>query len=362
MRNSQKALQYCVSACLGLMLATVASHAQVATAKGGGHRWKKTPDQEAFEARMIAESKPVISPWEQFSEPSDGVKWLSAYGPRLRAGDGNAVYESADNGKSWSMLTGEPAGEFRNQVFDGVDGMTLTVSGGVPIAIDDNTGAETKGSGMHANPQITAAVRIDATIYAATDRGIYTSTDYGSNWALAAAPYPAGNENVAGANTESIGGLVAREATLFALSGGKVFRSNDHAATWSAADKGMKRGYPVSCLREMDGKLIAGSRGMGVYISDDGESWKSCGPSSQGNCQGPGCLPRADIVGVEPFGSYLFCVTSKGAVFFSRNRGYSWGYACGGLPDDSCIRGVVACGEYAYAWDNAGRAFRVTRL
>jgi len=156
--------------------------------------------------------------------------------------------------------------------------------------------------------------------------------------------------------------MIARKNSLFALSGGKVFRSDDHAGTWRELSRGVQVSYGISCLREINGRLIAGSRGMGVYISDDGESWKSCGPSSPGNCEGPGCLPRADIVIVEPFGSYLFCVTSKGAVFFSRNRGYSWGYACGGLPDDSSIRGVVACGEYAYAWDNAGRAFRVTRL
>jgi len=361
MRNSQKPL-HCVSACLGLILAAAASHAQVATAKSGGHRWKKTPDQVAFEARMIAESKPVISPWEQFSGPSDGVKWLAAYGPRLRAGDGNAAYESADNGKSWSRLAGEATGESRNQVFDGVDGMTLTVSDGVPIAIDQKSGAERRGSGMHANPHIMAAVSIDATIYAATDRGIYTSTDDGSNWVLAAAPYPAGNVNTAGAKTESIDGLVAREGTLFALSGGKVFRSNDRAATWTLADKGMKTGYPVSCLREMDGKLIAGSRGMGVYTSDDGESWNSPGPSSPRNCQGPGCLPKADIVHLQSFGAYLFCVTREGVVFLSRNRGYSWGYACGGLPRDCRVAGIVACGSYAYAWDTAGRVFRVTRL
>ncbi len=384
MRRAKERWVVCAAVCQWLLALTVSSTAQLAPAindgtnpdkdssfigkgasgstdprKGGGN----STDDEPLEVTMLPgyESSVGISPWQALGGPWGRVQWVDASSRRVLVYDGKAAFESRDNSDTWLTLSRGPDREPDRRVISNVDGFAFELREGNLIATDEKAGAEAQGSGMHPEATVICVVQIDATFFAATDQGVYASTDRGATWQLASEPYPAmlGNR---GQKNMRIEGMAAKESMLFALSDGKVFKSTDHARNWQPVQDGISDRYAITCLRDIDGRLIAGSRGMGVYISDDGETWKAVGPPGPSNCFHVGCLPESDIAAIEIMGSHLFAVTRQGGVFHSRRRGSSWRFYKRALPVGCRIVGISAWGGYAYAWDKDGRAFRLKEL
>jgi photosystem II stability/assembly factor-like uncharacterized protein len=105
-------------------------------------------------------------------------------------------------------------------------------------------------------------------IFAATDSGIFRSTDYGLNW----------NKVVNGHPTEYVNSLYASNSGIVysACEGGPVYRSTDYGLNWNRINPGLGNLSAYSVTVNSLGYIYIGSSGTGVYrSSDDGSSWQN---------------------------------------------------------------------------------------
>lgn len=104
-------------------------------------------------------------------------------------------------------------------------------------------------------------------IFAATDSGVFRSTDFGSNW----------EKVVNGHTAEYVNSLYASNTGIVysACEGGPVYRSSDYGLTWSRINTGLGNLSAYSVTVNSLGYIYIGSSGTGVYRStDDGLMWQ----------------------------------------------------------------------------------------
>lgn len=158
-----------------------------------------------------------------------------------------------------------------------------------------------------------------STLYAATDGGVFKSTDAGNSWRLL--------------TFDSINTLAidpANSSTLYAglssLFGRGLQKSTDGGKTWFRADAGIAPNLPLSIL--IDPKdpstlyvaaalLIEGGQSAGIFKSTDaGIRWFS---SSRGISQ-----PQVRALALAPAKPKILYALSGGSIFKSTNRGRKW--------------------------------------
>jgi photosystem II stability/assembly factor-like uncharacterized protein len=146
-------------------------------------------------------------------------------------------------------------------------------------------------------------------LWAATDGGLYLSSDAAENWSFATA---LGNRNV---NALFIDPEAPR--TLLAIIAEGTFRSEDGGQGWSV----WSRGAPPPTVRALTpgpaGSILAATSGLGVFRSTDGgRSWA---PSSRG-------LAASDIytVAVDPLQSRTLFAGGGVTAWRSSDGGGSW--------------------------------------
>jgi uncharacterized repeat protein (TIGR01451 family) len=155
-----------------------------------------------------------------FKGPNGGETWeatnFSAFGvlvltndPRYPstlyalAGDGRSVRKSADGGATWENLEGLPYGILdlavdpqTSDLYVGIPGGVFASSGGVYKRASNDTTWEPKNTGLPLSSSGNSIVSVylivitrpsptvPATLYAATDSGLYKSTNGGDSWTL----------------------------------------------------------------------------------------------------------------------------------------------------------------------------------
>ncbi len=294
----------------------------------------------------------------EWSSVNDGITdffiyALSASGPKILAGTSNGVFISSNQGSSWRLTsTGLPNSRINavasNSTFDfaatngngifrsstngtrwepantGLGNLyvfclltsgdtvlagTWTSSGGACLWRSTNSGAN--WTSLVANQSATfgnAFTRNSTYLFAATDVGLFRSSDNGDSWTQLAVPVSWGS---------GITSLAARGANIFAGNdrGDPVLvASTDNGQTWTTRSSGLIE-KSIWALTLVDTFVLAGGYSQGVFrTSNNGINW------IQSNSGLSGTAPTA----IAALGSKLLTSTSSSAVFASTDNGVGW--------------------------------------
>lgn len=104
---------------------------------------------------------------------------------------------------------------------------------------------------------VNAFTTMDTIIFAATDRGVFRTTDNARTWNL----FSNGLEGVRVLSLTTLRGLVVAGTT------NGVYVSEDTGKTWHSANRGIEGDMPIVAIAEARGKLFAATYGA-IYISD----------------------------------------------------------------------------------------------
>ena len=327
-------------------------------------------------------------------------------------GSGNGIYRSTNNGNNWINIS--------NNLPSNTSIKTITVSGtsifagtvyGGGIFRSTNGGLNWLqiNNGFPEYPVIYSLQTVSDKIFAASDMGVYKSTDSGELWEEASEGlyYPV-NLNL------SVNGNIIYSATEVG-----IFKSTDAGLNWLPKNKGIPPAVPVKSVFVNGNDIYAGTDGNGIFKSvnnglnwspinnglkafdiesmvikdgiffasttygifkstDNGESWRSCFPPKlvytlikRGNyviagicsCSGGGVVRTSDygetweyvIEGLvnpnvnvlEQTSDKIFAGTSDG-IFYTTNFGDNWITCNSGLPTNNIISSMTVSGDTVY--------------
>jgi photosystem II stability/assembly factor-like uncharacterized protein len=203
-------------------------------------------------------------------------------------------------------------------VLDGATIVAATTSG--DIHRSTNGGATWRGA---ATPPASGRIRglaahpaSRSTIYAATNGGVFTSSDAGDSWsACGTAGLPAAALNVVSVAVDPAGTVYAgTEAGIF---------SSSNCASWNALNRGLQvsaTALPVAIAVDpvAPNRLYAGLDGRGIFTSSDrGKTWTPAATQPVNK--------RIRALAVKPGdGARLFAATYGNGVFASTDHGVTW--------------------------------------
>ncbi len=327
---------------------------------------------------LLVLSSEIIPQWEQTNGP-EGISINNLYtvGNIIYAGTyGYGVYASTDDGINWIPMN------------SGIETKKI----GAITASPGNLFAGTQGNGIYrstnggltwlppstaTNLYVYAMTVKDSIVFAATQSGIYLSSDNGITWEFNG--YYGSYERL---------GVTGNK--LFASSGSFVYVTTDNGATWSSVNSiygtfvwsiycngnfiivgGVNEGFistdqgnnftlvnipfefdnvNIYDIKAIGTTLFAATSYDGVYKSTDmGLTWT---PSNTG--MGPKDVRTLTVTG----SSTLLAGSHYVGVFRSTNSGLSWNRALSGFPPGSTIAGMFAFGTTVLAgtYDGAYRS------
>lgn len=216
----------------------------------------------------------------------------------------------------------------------------------VAINVGGVTGAQWTQTAGPEGATVRAFVISGTNVLAATDGGIFRSTNDGASWT------PASN----GLAGQFVSSLANNGTALFAgtyganqLSGAGVFRSTDSGATWTPANNGLSSQNILS-LGTNGATVFAGAVAGGVFRStDNGANWIN---ASNG-------LGTQRVYAFAALGNNVFAGTLTGGVFRSADNGANWTPVNTGLVIPS-IGALAVSGNTLFAGTNGGGIFRST--
>jgi photosystem II stability/assembly factor-like uncharacterized protein len=271
------------------------------------------------------------SGWTPYPGPAGGtLASLAVSGNTLFARTEGAVYRSPDSGGSWIRIAGDPDGADilslavrDSAVFYGTrTGIFRSRDGGRSWARADDGIPDTSVSALE--------VFAPHLAFARTGAGVFRSQDDGDSWERLGDPY--------------FPEFTLGDSALFALYETFVYRSRDRGQSWVRTAIGPSTGG-VTDLAKLGSILIASSRSIGLYRSEDG-----------GNSWAPdfGGLPSYDIQELFAGDSVLFANVPDGTIR-SADKGATWAYVDGSL-DGMAMAKLAALGStlIAGAKDDGG--------
>lgn len=302
-------------------------------------------------------SSPWTGPTISFSDDL-GATWRATSGAHF----GEDVDASVE--RVWQLAAGaepgvvfagtEPGAVFRSE--DG--GMTFTLERGLwDHPHREGWGAGFGGQAFHTilpHPGDPSSVTV-----AISTGGCYQTADGGRSWAprnagIRAEFMPEGQQYPEfGQCVHKVARHPARPERLYLQNHGGVYRSDDHAASWSSIAAGLPAefGFPIVVdpadpdtvfvfpINGGDRRYPPGASARVWRSEDAGEHWEPLG----------GGLPDDFYVAVmrdamtadagDPTGLYLGA--RNGAVWASADRGESWGQVAANLPDVMVVRAAV---------------------
>lgn len=166
-------------------------------------------------------------------------------------------------------------------------------------------------------------------IFAATSKGIFTSTDNGTKWTECTNGIKPGGQYYR---------MQANGSTIFAVDYEQgIFISTDGGITWGATQKSPLSSGSVSDIVINGQRVFMCSRGKGIFATDDnGATWKEMNTG----------LSNKKISRIVLKGNTLFAASTKG-VFKSVDNGESWTPANEGLKKEIDV--LFVKGENLYA-------------
>jgi hypothetical protein len=152
-----------------------------------------------------------------------------------------------------------------------------------------------------------------ATLYAGTGGGVFKSTNGGGNWSAV-------NTGLTAAGVSALAIDPATPATLYAGTGGGVFKSTNGGGNWSAVNAGLTSTFVRALAIDpaTPATLYAGTNGGGVFKSTNGGgNWSAANTG----------LTNTDVraLAIDPATpATLYAGTNGGGVFKSTNGGGNW--------------------------------------
>ncbi len=286
------------------------------------------------------------SQWVKTSNsPGSSINCFEKSGSILFAGTQTGIYESTDNGNTWTLsgLVNIPVSTMANNgsyLFAGTnDGVYSSSNNGTswpPIVNFHNNGL------IYSN--ISALAVSGSNIYAGANGGtnlggVYISTNNASSWTAIST----------GINDKNIQSLAIINSIVFAgtLNNGVWLTTNN--AIWTFA--GLTNNS-INCLSTIGTNLFAGTTTNGVYFSTDyGSNWASASGS------GLTMLTNKTINAIITSGTNIFVGTPGGGVFLSTDNGSNWTNVSNGLTEVN-IRSFAILGPNMFLATSNGNIWK----
>ena len=191
------------------------------------------------------------------------------------AGDNWTFLRSTDNGTTWANVMGNgieadtilSLGKGGGYIFAGANGVYS-----VYRSSDNGSSWSAANQGLPAVTQVNAFTWIDSILYAATNYGVFSSTDYGGYWKADTAGL--GLEQLYPGQLDGIAGITSVGSRLYAIKSlwGGVYTSSADSIAWVPIGLDTVWGYAMAAI---DTNVFAGTpRGIYLY-SGSGKTWLS---------------------------------------------------------------------------------------
>ncbi|BDQ02327.1 T9SS type A sorting domain-containing protein [Ignavibacterium sp.] len=173
----------------------------------------------------------------------------------------------------------------------------------------------------------------DSNLFAAVYmKGVYRSTDNGSNWTSVSSGLP----------NNYLTSLETNGQNLFVgLYNGGVFLSTDNGSSWSNISTGLANNR-VEFLKSLDNILYVGSEGGGLrYTTDNGANWLTTG------------LTSGTVQALVKINNKLFAALRNGGIVVSTDNGNNWTNVSNGITDMN-VRALTVYGTNIFAGNWSG--------
>lgn len=276
-----------------------------------------------------------------YSTSNSGLNWLrtdagiyypeatyiASYGTDVFAGTLIGLFKSADNGANWeSSNIGFASDLIVPALFNsGNDIYAGTRGNGVFKSTDSGTSWYPINKGIFGFDIEALAVK-GTKIIAATDNGIYITSNYGTSW-------------IKSYERKLFYSLAVKDSCIFAgicsCSGGGVLLSTDDGLSWNFVNNGISNNN-ILALAVSAEKVFCGTND-GLYMTtNSGGVWSAI---KQG-------LPAFEgVTSLATEGTKMILGTFESGVFISTDTGSSWNALIGGLPSALRINSVSFSGN-----------------
>jgi photosystem II stability/assembly factor-like uncharacterized protein len=266
------------------------------------------------------------------------VTALKASGNLLVAGTDNFdVHISTDNGATWTHTTSglvDLIGGTRSNVYDvAIAGnMLFAATDSGVYSSSDNGGHWTLGNNILRDTAVLSLYSNGTILLAGTYTGVFASLNNGQTFANA------GN----GLTAHSISALAANGTTVYAGSneGGVFTATAGLAPVWSQVKTGMESASTtaVSAIAVGTTDVFAGTRGNGVFVTSNGTSWT----------QVSGLPQFLGVVALATNADTLFVASQSQGIFRVAPSGNAWTVTSFGMTD-TMVRSLASANSTVYA-------------
>lgn len=240
---------------------------------------------------------------------SDGKVWSAC---------GNGVLRSTDEGATWRITTSWEITEVLKVRVDPTDPSVVYAATAYGVFRTGDSGETWQEKNTGFRKPFVSDIVLDRSnntrLLAASEDGVYLSTNAGKRWHLA---------GLSGKGVRTIVQHPNNKGILFAgTEDDGVFVSTDAGKAWKPSNNGLKdlTVYAIACDRSNPDVLYVGTHGGGVYRStDSGRSW-------QQKIKGLDNLVVHSLVVSPSNSSVLFAGTLNGGLFRSTDGGEHWNF------------------------------------
>ncbi len=256
--------------------------------------------------RWVDISEKIPSYGQTFFKGVD-VLWMNSRGHIFVFLPNYGLYRSTDDGETWQNSDGGlPSDSYRvssfaensnGHLFMGVDyyKMGLTVKGVFRSTDDGDTWTLTSLANTGFNSFQISSITADqqgAILAGTTNDGLFRSSDDGVTWVQQTSP----------SNT-IIGMMLDSKGRVLASTAAGLFYVTDGGATWTRFYPALAY-QPTALAESPGGRLVAGTRGNGVYVTQGiGSPW-SQGALCNSTPSSLLIIPSGDLLAGTPYGLY----------------------------------------------------------
>jgi photosystem II stability/assembly factor-like uncharacterized protein len=307
--------------------------------------------------------------------PDSRIESVAVSGSTFLAGTASGLYFSANSGQTWSAI-GLPLTYVSYLSGNGTDlfACASQMTGGIFVTPDQGENWNFLFGGIPTN-DVSAIAWNNTDLLAATDSGVFLSSDRGLSWMKKSNGIPemdpynnltaiACNGNNLYCGTYSTGIFVSHNGgenwthatlpvldTYYAMSfyigdegvyagtfcAGILF-SSDFGQTWVSRNSGLPVVTSHTAFAKIGSKLFVATYG-GVFVTtDNGISWSNAGSELNGKV----------IYGMTSHGNDLFAATSENGIYMSKDSGNSWFQVNDGLTFPIRALSIAVNGSWLY--------------